>query len=41
MTKLELMQALAEIPGDYPIMVEVPTDEWDEQFGWMIIKVQS
>jgi hypothetical protein len=36
MMKLELMQVLAEIPGDYPIVFKVSTDELlDETFAWM------
>jgi len=38
MTKIELMQQLAEIPGDFPIMFQVPTDEILDDFGWMCMR---
>jgi hypothetical protein len=41
MTKIELMQALAEIPGDYPIMAQVPTDEISDGYDWMMMKCMS
>jgi len=35
MTKIELMQKLAEIPGDYPIVFLTPTDEILEEYYYM------